>query len=561
MSINKISAGGFDCLLLCVLTACLYSVAFAGSGNNGVPYIDAPLVPTSVKPGGAGFTLTVNGTGFVLGSVLNWNGSPRATTFVSKTQLTATVLATDIARNGTASITVSNPAPGGGTSNGMFFPVANQEPAVGMGIQGTCTAPPVASADFNQDGKLDIAVFDQSHGKVDILLGRGNGTFHEFSSYSTGNDPGAAVSGDFSRDGNADLAVASRLTLHIYVGNGDGTFQDKQSLRTFVSPVWLITGDFNEDGNLDIIVAGQPGISIYFGNGDGTFQQQVLLNADSGGYYAAAGDFNDDGHLDLAVSSPTGIEVLLGNGDGTFQNPIGTTLSGQPVQFALADLNGDGKLDLALSTSPSNAVSVLFGNGDGTFSAPLNYPLPRGAEFVLAGDFNGDGHLDLVADSLNSSPGTISTSMLLGNGSGAFGPAVSYGPSTTPGTPMIAGDFNGDGKLDLYNGCAFLQTPRAVTLSQFSMSFPDVAVGGSSSPKQLKLTNSGPQPVDISSISTSGDFSETNDCPATLSLFKGCMISVTFSPTAEGTRTGSLTIIDDAAGSPQSVSLSGKGIN
>ena len=66
MSINKISAGGFDCLLLCVLTACLYSVAFAGSGNNGVPYIDAPLVPTSVKPGGAGFTLTVNGTGFVL---------------------------------------------------------------------------------------------------------------------------------------------------------------------------------------------------------------------------------------------------------------------------------------------------------------------------------------------------------------------------------------------------------------------------------------------------------------------------------------------------------------
>jgi hypothetical protein len=93
------------------------------------------------------------------------------------------------------------------------------------------------------------------------------------------------------------------------------------------------------------------------------------------------------------------------------------------------------------------------------------------------------------------------------------------------------------------------------------MSFPDVAVGGSSSPKQVKLTNSGTQPIGISSVSTSGDFSQTNSCPATLAEFKGCMISVTFSPTADGTRTGSLTITDNAAGSPQSVSLSGKGIN
>src|SRR5713101_147883 len=64
---------------------------------NPVPLINQPLVPDAIAPGGAGFTLTVNGTGFVSGSVVNWNGSARATTFVSGSQLTATVLSSDIA--------------------------------------------------------------------------------------------------------------------------------------------------------------------------------------------------------------------------------------------------------------------------------------------------------------------------------------------------------------------------------------------------------------------------------------------------------------------------------
>src|SRR6059058_4588347 len=69
---------------------------------NPVPLINQPLVPDAVAPGGAGFTLTVNGTGFVSGSVVNWNGSVRATTFVSSSQLTASILASDIATASTA---------------------------------------------------------------------------------------------------------------------------------------------------------------------------------------------------------------------------------------------------------------------------------------------------------------------------------------------------------------------------------------------------------------------------------------------------------------------------
>jgi FG-GAP-like repeat/Abnormal spindle-like microcephaly-assoc'd, ASPM-SPD-2-Hydin/FG-GAP repeat len=81
------------------------------------------LSPSSATHGGAGFTLTVNGTGFINSSVVNWNGSPRATTYVSSTEVTATITAADIAKAGSFKVTVTNPAPGGGTSAAKTFTV------------------------------------------------------------------------------------------------------------------------------------------------------------------------------------------------------------------------------------------------------------------------------------------------------------------------------------------------------------------------------------------------------------------------------------------------------
>ncbi len=78
---------------------------------NPVPVINQPLVPGTAAPGGGAFTLTVNGTGFISGSTVYWNGSSRTTTFVSGSQLTAAINAADIAVAATASVTVVNPAP------------------------------------------------------------------------------------------------------------------------------------------------------------------------------------------------------------------------------------------------------------------------------------------------------------------------------------------------------------------------------------------------------------------------------------------------------------------
>jgi uncharacterized repeat protein (TIGR01451 family) len=107
--------------------------------NNPVPTI-ASLSPTSATPGGSAFTLTVNGTGFVSGGVstVRWNGAARSTTFVSATQLTASIDAADIAAAGAASVTVANAAPGGGTSNAATFTTATPSPPSGGGGGGGC---------------------------------------------------------------------------------------------------------------------------------------------------------------------------------------------------------------------------------------------------------------------------------------------------------------------------------------------------------------------------------------------------------------------------------------
>ena len=88
-------------------------------------FVNQPLVPAMVAPGAATFMLTVNGTGFVSGSVVNWNGSARATTFVNSSKLTATILATDVSVAQTGTVTVTSPNPGGGVSNPVFLGVTN----------------------------------------------------------------------------------------------------------------------------------------------------------------------------------------------------------------------------------------------------------------------------------------------------------------------------------------------------------------------------------------------------------------------------------------------------
>ncbi|UOQ96963.1 choice-of-anchor D domain-containing protein [Hymenobacter sp. 5317J-9] len=99
-----------------------YTIALQGEGLNPAPAISS-LAPASATAGDGAFTLTVNGSSFVSGAVVSFNGVDRATTFVSATQLTAAILASDVATAGTYNVVVTNPTPGGGASAAATFTV------------------------------------------------------------------------------------------------------------------------------------------------------------------------------------------------------------------------------------------------------------------------------------------------------------------------------------------------------------------------------------------------------------------------------------------------------
>src|SRR5438309_4487479 len=395
-----------------------------------VPFVMQPLLPPSAAPGGAGFTLTVNGMGFATGATVMFNGVSLTTTFVSGHQLTADVPAPNIATAGTASITVANASGEGLHSNAVYFPIATHEAnltlvqAVGSPFPLGGVLGDMVSADFNGDGIPDLAVAGTyaTAPDINILLGKGDGTF------STANgspipmvaSPFSVGAGDFNNDRKMDLLTTSQPanSAAVFLANGDGTFTPPAGnpIPAGQSPSDRALGDFNGDGKLDVAVSNPytNSLTILLGNGDGTFTQAP--NPPAAATYPATvtvGDFNGDGNLDLAVtvSHPSGVVVLLGNGDGTFTPAPGSPI---PVGFfatgiVAADFNNDGKADLAVSDGIGNIVSILLGNGDGTFKAASGSPVPvgHGPFTEVLGDFNSDGELDLAVVNLNDNTVTI----------------------------------------------------------------------------------------------------------------------------------------------------------
>jgi hypothetical protein len=148
------------------------------------------------------------------------------------------------------------------------------------------------SGDFNGDGKLDLAVADNGNGQTDstvsVLLGNGDGTFQPAVGYGVGVQPFSIAAADFNQDGKQDLAVlnAGSNTVSILLGNGDGTFQPHVDYPAGATVYAVTVGDFNGDGKPDLAVSDiacySPGptcprgsVSILLGNGDGTFQPAV----------------------------------------------------------------------------------------------------------------------------------------------------------------------------------------------------------------------------------------------------------------------------------------------
>ena len=130
-------------------------------------------------------------------------------------------------------------------------------------------------------------------------------------------------------------------------------------------------------------------------------------------------------------------------------------------------------------------------------------------------------------------------------------------PGSSIGALTIADSAEGSPQVVLLTGTGV--SAPVVTLSPTSLDFSSQALGSTSAPQTVTMSNTGTGVLTITSIATSGDFAQLNTCGTSLAAGASCTISVTFTPMASGSRTGSLTITDSAASSPQIVSLGGGG--
>jgi phospholipase C len=567
-----------------------YLIVLTGIGaaalTHAEPFITQPLVPAAAAPGSAQFTLTVNGFNFISGATVNWNGTPLATTFVNADQLKATVPAGNLTSAKTAWITVTNPAPGGGVSSAANFHVVN---AVGSLSLSRADFPVgntpkwISVADFNGDQKQDLAVANFGDNTVTVYTGNGDGTFTLKATLPTGTGPISIAAADLNGDGKMDLAVANQTEndISIFTGNGDGTFTPKGVAFQTVQPTWIAAADFNQDGAIDLAIANNidPTVSVWPGVGDGTFYPTPTPPVGRPGPISVAiADFDPSntgtfGLSDFAELNTTDKTVSVGLGvpngvdgaaTGEFSSAGSPIAVGKgPSGMVAADFNNDGFVDLAVANRTDSTVSILLNSGNAIFLNNPKLTTGSGAQFIVAGDFNGDGKIDLAT--VNQSANSVS--VFLGAGNGTF---AAKADSQTGASPYAAavGDFNNDGFLDLAvansssNTVSIMKRSSSgpsVSFSPTSLAFSVVLIGKPSPTKTVTMTNNGTATLTISNIATTKDYSQTNTCGTSLNAGASCTITVTFTPTISGADNGTLSVTDNAPGSPQTVPLTGKG--
>ena len=352
------------------------------------------------------------------------------------------------------------------------------------------------AADFNNDGRMDLAVNNQLSGAVNRYLGTASGGFSTIASVSSGVSGGTLLAGDVTGDGLTDLVKiasgGSRTTISVLRNlgvNGTFTVASLSTENSTPNTNGAFLADLNGDNKQDVIFGSlsRGGVFVKLAGSGGALGSSTQVFSSSSFEFNVA-DFTGDNIPDLVAVTTGGVtltgkgydlKLYAGNGNGGFSN-TGSTISDLfTSNLFAADFNRDGLTDLAFTSTITEldeglgefttTRKILLNQGGGTFSQTFS-GVDNTVNLIAsrAADLNGDGNIDLIA------PLTGAMQVAFGRGDGTFASAQTI--STGLRTPRTFADFNGDGVADLIGTgtsvaaqISFQGTRRTTQIATFSL--------------------------------------------------------------------------------------------
>lgn len=326
----------------------------------------------------------------------------------------------------------------------------------------------VAAADFDRDGRVDVAVGGDGSGDVTLFLGDGKGGLRQGERRPAGPHPTEMVAADFDRNGSADLAVANHESgdLVVFLGDGRGGLRPAPGspvrVHSVPHPHTIDACDADGDGGPDLVVDdwGENRLTVLRGDGHGRFAgpgEPVEVGRKPYRNLKAR-DFDGDGRCDFAAPSyELGVvTVLLGDGRGRFRTLPPIHAGPAPFTVDAADLDGDGKLDLAvqnysgqISDPSDDALTFLLGDGRGGFREGSRIATGRGPFVVATGDVNGDR----VGDAVTADYGASALTVSRGGPGGLAETRTVHVPVPCRPQRLVLADLNGDRRADVVVAC------------------------------------------------------------------------------------------------------------